>query len=320
MAGVVIPGPGPHATAVAALVCGSLVAALATTVRLALVTGRRGSVVQRLPGYDRAGASKATDGLAPGQAPSHSGSGPRWLPAALVAADVGIDAPTVWKLWCGGVVVSVTVVFVMAGPALAVAALVAGVAGPAVALRSRRGRGDARVEAALPGALEAVARALRTGASLRQAVGEAASRTPGPLGHELERVSTQTDRGAPLVAALEALAERRPLPGVRLAVAALCLGAETGGAQARSVDGVAATLRDRLGLLAEVRALSSQARISALVISLAPLGFGAFAAATDPRTSTFLFHTAAGFVLLAAGGLLDALGWVWMNRLSRVTL
>ncbi|HEX3393727.1 MAG TPA: type II secretion system F family protein [Acidimicrobiales bacterium] len=312
--------PGPHAAGVAALACGSLVTALAASIRLALITGRRGSVVQRLPGRGRESAIRPSDRAAAGEASADFGSGPRWLPAALVAADVGIDAATAWKLWCGGVVVSVTVLSVMAGPALAVAALIAGVAGPAVALRSRRGRGDARVEAALPGALEAVARALRTGASLRQAVGEAAERTPGPLGHELGRVSTQTDRGAPLVAALEDLAQRRPLPGVRLAVAALCLGAETGGAQARSVDGVAATLRDRLGLLAEVRALSSQARISALVISLAPLGFGAFAAATDPRTSTFLFHTAAGFVLLAAGGLLDGLGWAWMNRLSRVTL
>lgn len=163
-----------------------------------------------------------------------------------------------------------------------------------------------------------MARALRTGASLRQAVAEAAHRTPGHLGHELQRVSTQAERGVPLVQALDELAARRPLPGVRLAVAALCLGAETGGAQAQAVDGVATTLRDRLAVLAEVRALSSQARISALVISLAPLGFGAFAATTDPRTATFLFHTGAGFALLVAGGVLDGVGWMWMNRLSRV--
>jgi len=223
-----------------------------------------------------------------------------------------------WTLWRVGVAVLSVSALVFAGPTLAAGAAALGIAGPAVFLRSRRGRGDARLEAALPGALEAVARALRTGASLRQAVAEAASRTRGPLGHELEKVSTRAERGVPLVSALDDLATRRPLSGVRLAIAALCLGVETGGAQARAVDGVATTLRDRLAVLAEVRALSSQARISALVISLAPLGFGAFAATTDPRTAEFLFHTGAGLALLAAGGVLDGLGWMWMNRLSRV--
>lgn len=244
---------------------------------------------------------------------------PPWLAPALAAAGLDVDPAVAFTAWCVAVPVVAAAMLLVAGPALAVAATAAGVAGPFVALRARRGRGDANVEAGLPVALEAVARALRSGASLRQAVEEAAARTPGPLGHELDRVATQAARGAPLVQALEGLARRRPLPGVRLAVAALCLGAETGGAQARAVDGVATTLRDRLAVLAEVRALSAQARVSALVISLAPLGFGAFAAATDPRTATFLFHTAAGLGLLAAGAALDGLGWLWMNRLSKVS-
>jgi tight adherence protein B len=121
-----------------------------------------------------------------------------------------------------------------------------------------------------------------------------------------------------LLTALEALAARRPLPGVRLAVAALCVGVETGGAQARAVDGVAATLRDRLAVAAEVRALSSQARVSALVIGLAPLGFGCFAIATDPRTGRFLFHTPVGLALVVAGVMLDGMGWLWMQHLARV--
>ena len=132
-------------------------------------------------------------------------------------------------------------------------------------------------------------------------------------------MAAQAGHGTALVEALEGLASRRPRPGVRLAVAALCLGIDTGGAQARAVDGVAATIRERLAVEAEVRALSSQARMSALVIGLAPLGFGVFAAATDPRTSDFLLRTPGGLVLLGAGLLLDGAGWLWMQRLCRVT-
>jgi tight adherence protein B len=142
--------------------------------------------------------------------------------------------------------------------------------------------------------------------------------TPGTLGLELHDVARAADRGTPLVAALEAWGERCPRPGVRLAVAALCLGAETGGAQARAVDGVAATLRERLAVAGEVRALTSQTRASMLVIAAAPVAFCAFASATDPRTSTFLFRSPFGLVCLVGGISLDIVGGLWMRRLCRI--
>lgn len=182
----------------------------------------------------------------------------------------------------------------------------------------RRCREANRVEHDMPLAMEDVARGLRTGASLRQAVAEAAITAPGPVGDDLRRVAALVDHGAPLTAALEWWVSHRPLPGVRLAAAALALGAETGGAQARAVDGVAATLRERIAAAAEVRAQATQARVSAAVIALAPIAFCALAAATDPRTATFLFRTPIGLVFLASGLGLDALGAFWMNRLTRV--
>jgi tight adherence protein B len=241
---------------------------------------------------------------------------PPWLPDLLAAADLALDPVVAWASWLAAAGASALLALVAAGPPMAVVTGLAVAVAPAVGLRAARGRAAARLEGSLPGALEAVARSLRSGASLRLAVAEAARVTPGPLGAELGMVSTAAAHGQPLVVALDDLAARRPLPGVRLAVAALCLGLETGGAQARAVDGVATTLRDRLGVAAELRALSSQARVSALVIGLAPVGFAGFAAATDPRTATFLFRTAPGLALLVTGLVLDAVGWWWMRRLA----
>jgi tight adherence protein B len=265
--------------------------------------------------------------LAPPATPAHSR---RPLPAppvrvagALADADLPLPAPVVWTAWLAMLGAGTLLAVVAGGPGLAGLAVIALVAGPALVVRSRRGRADTRIEQALPLALEAVARSLRSGASLRQAVEEAGKGTAGAgraLAGELSRAAAEADQGASLVAALEAVAARRPLPGVRLGVAALCLGAETGGAQARAVDGVAATVRERLAVAAELKALSSQARMSALVIGLAPVGFGGFAAATDPRTAQFMFHTSAGLALLAGGLVLDTLGWLWMQRLAKVAV
>ena len=301
----------------AALVALAVIAAGAAA-RTAYLLSRRSTVVCRLAGGDHIAGDR------------HTRAGTGWRPAeppprvraALDEADLPVPVPLAWTAWVGALAVGPLVAAVVGGPGLAGVAALGLVAGPVLVVRTRRGRADARLEQALPGALEAVARSLRSGASLRQAVEEAgrAGGTDRALAAELARAAAEAGQGASLVSALEAVGARRPLPGIRLGVAALCLGAETGGAQARAVDGVAATVRERLAVAAELRALSSQARISALVIGVAPVGFGAFAAATDPRTSQFLLHTSAGLVLLVVGLVLDALGWLWMQRLAKVVV
>jgi len=284
----------------------------AASVRAALATRRRRAIVHRLAG----GAS--------GQR-SDQGRRERSLPqppsrVASALADAGFEGdPAVpWTAWLAALGAAAVAGAVAGSPALAVLAAAALTVGAGAVLRSRRGRADANLERALPAALEAVARGLRSGASLTQALGEAADAAPGTLGGELGRVRLEASHGAGLVDALEQLALRRPLPGVRLAVAALCLGVETGGAQARAVDGVAVTMRERLAVAAEVQALSSQARVSALVIGLAPLAFGAFATATDPGHAEFLLGTPLGLAFVTVGLVLDGLGWLWMQRLTRV--
>ena len=243
---------------------------------------------------------------------------PSWIGPMLVDAGVPLATEQVWWTWVASGALAALLGALLGGPILAGGALLTGIGAPPVVLRSLRGRAAARAEADLPGALEEVARGLRSGASLRQAVAGAADTARGILGAELGLVATAAGQGVPLVAALEDWARRSSRSGVRLAVAALSLGAETGGAQARAVDGVAATLRDRLAVAAEVRALTSQTRASMLVIALSPLVFCAFASATDHRTSTFLFRTPFGVACLAGGIALDVAGAAWMRRLSRV--
>jgi tight adherence protein B len=304
------------------------VVALGAATRSAMAARRRALLLDRLPPAAAIGARAATHGPQRRHRIHRLGSLPA-LPSppgsvapALADAAIEVPAATAWWGWLASVATGAALATTVSGLAAGVLVAAGLVVVPPVALRARRGRADVQIERQLPLALESIARSLRSGASVRQAVVEAAGAAAGgsrPLQLELATVAAQADHGSGLVGALEALAERRPRPGVRLAVAALCLGIDTGGAQARAVDGVAATMRERLAVEAEVRALSSQARVSALVIGLAPLGFGAFAAATDPRTSHFLLHTTAGLSFVTVGLLLDGVGWLWMQRLCRVS-
>lgn len=250
--------------------------------------------------------------------PAAPSPAPEWFRVALYDCGVGVEAATAWRgaLAAAGGVTACG--WIVGGPGGAAVAAVAVGVGSVVATRVARHRGGDRIDAALPVAVEAIARSLRSGSSLRQAVAEAAEATPGVVGDDLAGVNRAVERGAGLVEALEAWAARRPRPGVHLVVAALCVGAEIGGAQARAVDAVAATLRQRLAARAEARALATQARASAVVLAVAPLAFAAVASSADARTAHFLFRTPAGVACLLAGVALDGLGALWMARITRI--
>jgi tight adherence protein B len=228
----------------------------------------------------------------------------RWAtpvpPVAVVAAAAGtavaalVVGPAVLALAVGGLAVT-----------------------PSLARRHRRAWRLAQRRGQLPPALEELAVALRSGSSLPVALGEAGRATPDPLGPELEALALGAGRGQSMANVLDDWTRRHDDPGTRLAATALILANAVGVASARAVHGVAATLRERLELSAERRALASQARTSAVVLSAAPLLFALLLGVSDGAAGRFLLQSRAGWACLAAGLGLDALGAWWMARLTR---
>jgi tight adherence protein B len=215
-----------------------------------------------------------------------------------------------------GVLVGVMAV-VTAGPgAVLTVALVAAVA---IGAHRWRARAAARAHRAtqLPHALDALAASLRSGASLPAALGEAGDALDAPLGPELAGLARAAARGRPVAEVLDEWSIRHGDPATRLAATAMLLATMVGSAPARAVDGVASTVRERLDLAAERRALGAQARASALVLSAAPVVFTVVLVAGDPSAGHFLLGTPGGWACLAVGLSLDAAGAWWMARLTR---
>ena len=166
--------------------------------------------------------------------------------------------------------------------------------------------------------LEAVARSLRSGQSLVGAIREGAEAEVerGP-GEALARSVRLADSGVGVVTVVDDWVGPCPNGPRSLAGTALAIGAEMGGAQARCLDAAAASLRERASLEREVRALTSQARASAGLMVLAPLGFALFSCATNPRVAQVLTATPLGWACVAAGLALDGAGAGWMLRMAR---
>ena len=104
---------------------------------------------------------------------------------------------------------------------------------------------------------------------------------------------------------------------VRLAATALALAADAGGGAAQAVESVAATLRERHSAVEEVRVQSVQARLSAVVIALLPVGFTAWCVTTDPAGRVVPARFGGRLVVPTAGLALLAVGAWWMARIVR---
>jgi tight adherence protein B len=177
----------------------------------------------------------------------------------------------------------------------------------------RRGaeqRGKRRLEMRLPDSLDRVVRQLRAGATLSLAL-----RGVGTDDMVFARVAAELDKGQSLQKAVAEWGAEDELPNRKLTATALELASSSGGATARVLDGVAASLRDRVALEREVAALSSQSRASAVVLVVAPVVFAAAMAMVDHRILDVLIGRPIGWACVGLGLGLDALGAFWMSRL-----
>lgn len=157
-----------------------------------------------------------------------------------------------------------------------------------------------------------VARALRSGSSLSAAMaaGAASGSAMAPIAATVMR---HVGRGEPLVVAFDA-AGADPSSAAGLAVAVLRSCARFGGPAAAPLERAAATLRARDAVLAEQRAHSAQAHLSARVLTLIPVALLALLATTDGTVRAAVV-TPAGAAVVMLGAALNGLGSLWMRRI-----
>jgi tight adherence protein B len=222
----------------------------------------------------------------------------------------------VWRVWRGAVVGAVVVGLVLGGPLLGVigGGVVTGT--PFVIAAIARSRAEAAYDSNLAAFLDAVARGVRSGGSLPVAIDEASRSVRGAVAADARRVAVSVSRGRPLPVALDDWVQHRSSGSVRLTAGALALAVDTGGPPARVVEEVAAALRSRQQVDAEARALAAQARLSAMVVGVAPIAFAALTCLTDRRNAHLLFGTPIGVGCVTVGLCLDATGALWMRRIS----
>ncbi len=211
------------------------------------------------------------------------------------------------------------------GPLVGLGLAAAGPSAVARLLAARRRRYRAAVDAGVAEMAVAIADAIGGGRSLRAALGEAAGEGSecaaalgGAAGHELRRTAAELAAGAPTDDALEAMRARVRSPRMDVLVAACLLQRRAGGDLARLLRETARGMEDQARLEDEVRAATAQARFTALIVVLLPVGGALLAELASPGWFAGLWSSFLTAWLVGIALVLQALAAVLMHRLGRV--
>ncbi|CAN7654443.1 type II secretion system F family protein [Mesorhizobium caraganae] len=172
----------------------------------------------------------------------------------------GLVLALMLKLLLGLSVVAVLMVFLLVGFVL-----------PLLVLRRARSKRVQKFARQLPDALDMIVRSLRAGHPASVAIALVAREMPDPLGTEFGIVADEITFGLSLENAVRKLSQRVGYEGLHLLSVSLSIQSKTGGNLTEILANLSSVLRERQKLRMKIRALSSEGRMSAWVISLFPV-------------------------------------------------
>jgi tight adherence protein B len=189
---------------------------------------------------------------------------------------------------------------------------------PAVYLLYKRARRIVRFQAQFPDALDMVTRAIRAGNALSGAIKLVGEEMPDPLGAEFRQVDDEIRLGTDPGEALYGLETRMPTEDVRFFCTAIRIQRSAGGNLAEILDRLAEVIRERFKILSYARVLSSQHKWSAVCVGLSPAIFGVMFQLLNPGYFDAMLTDPIGPTLIAAGLVLEAVGFFAIWRIAQI--
>jgi tight adherence protein B len=195
---------------------------------------------------------------------------------------------------------------------------VAGILAPYLFILRKRKKRFQKIEEQFPDALDSLSRALRAGHAFGAGMDLVANEAPEPLAQEIRKACDEWSLGLPWSASLENFARRIPLLEIRLFVAAVTLQSRFGGRLNEILEELAKTIRDSLALRGDVRAISSQGRMTGLVLTILPIAITAVMFVTSPSYIGVLFRHPYGRYLITGALVCLVLGHLTIQRIVNI--
>ncbi len=167
-------------------------------------------------------------------------------------------------------------------------------------------------------ALNLMVNSLRAGYSSTQAMESIANEMPPPISEEFGRVVLEMQLGVPFDTAMANLLRRMPSADMDLIITAMSVQREVGGNLAEVLDSISFTIRERVRIKGEIKAMTSQGRITGTMVTLIPFALGVFIGAVNPKYIGHLFSDPCGWIMIGIGIAMIGFGYFVMNKIVSI--
>ena len=245
------------------------------------------------------------------------GMGPR-LALALARADLPLTAAEfgVIVLLVGSVAFMLG--FLRGGPLLGLALVAVCAVVPNVYLNMRAKKRQGAFTQQLPDVLTMMVGSLRAGFGLSQALEVLVSQFPPPASTEFGRVTRAIGLGIPVQKALSDMADRIGTDDVGLVVTAINVQYEMGGNLAQTLEIISETIRDRIRLLREVQVMTSQQRLTGMILAALPVALAILLSIINPTYMQPLLQPGITRLLLMGAVVMQVLGFLAMSWVLKI--
>jgi tight adherence protein B len=189
---------------------------------------------------------------------------------------------------------------------------------PAQWVSSQRRKRTTRVNAQLVDLLGMVSNSLKSGYGLMQSFEFAGKQLPDPLGMEVRRMLREATLGMTAEQALNMLGSRIDSKDMDMVITAINIQRSVGGNLAEILDNVAHTMRERERIRGEISTLTSQQKLTGIVIGGLPVFMFLIFMVINPDYMSLLFTTMAGRAILAGAVVLEIMGYFTIKRIIAI--
>ena len=215
-----------------------------------------------------------------------------WMADLVLRSGVTVDVRRWVLMIAGGAVGVAAVAFYITRLPLAAlaAAVVFPLVAPIVYLQFKAGARDKALSLQLPQALEVMVRSLEAGHPIPTAISLVGRELPDPIGSEFGMAADEISYGATLEQAVARIADRCRHQDVDLFAAAIRLQEKSGGNLTGLLKTLARTVRERNKMRLKIRAASSEGRMSAYILTAAPVVCFLFINIAQPHYYSDVLH------------------------------
>jgi tight adherence protein B len=164
-------------------------------------------------------------------------------------------------------------------------------------------------------AIDVIVRSVKSGLPTNEALRIVARESPNPVGSEFNILVESLKVGVTLEQALKRMYDSMPTAEVGFFSIVMTIQSKSGGNLSEALSNLAGVLRDRKRLQGKIKAMSSEAKASAMIIGSLPPGVMGIVYVTTPHYISLLFTERAGNLMLAACAIWMGTGIAVMSKM-----